>query len=515
MEVVGTLIFPNGEKIKIFTTKPQTSIVLNLTDEEIRYAGIPGKFFYYSLDAQPLPCLLNHVPNGCEYLPQKDIQNEVSISYSSVTDQEAIQAIWNGQIQKYLNKIGVYHFTEEDIKNYPFEDQLFWLTNFHGAYSTNYKSLAWSRMLFKSATSDMAKTIAKKSKLECYLQTNFTLAQELFNEINQTNSIDHAMKVLGCTSEERLLNSFFEYCNIFNQPRTDFNLYNDLEIQELCGILPGKSKSELNSNMRNILSHDNFILLTKQYSKYFINKVSIISGVDFTQENSKFIGKGSINKGYNCYLPQELIAVFDDSQKDGFLIFSDLENYPRQFTTAELFQLSKLNSDFRKYAEISQIQDVDKEQTICRFRNFPDKDLLRNIFLSYIHMGMYMRQWNGPGTPYPLFKNQTGNEAPADSELAKLIEERVFEEGVKLCNYVRQLPSELEELFWSLRIYYVNSDKDVIIFNETIKNRYDSLIYYQCIRVTSAAWIFTGIFYFKHILKEIIPELDVIPDSIL
>lgn len=130
--------------------------------------------------------------------------------------------------------------------------------------------------------------------------------------------------------------------------------------------------------------------------------------------------------------------------------------------------------------------------------------LIKDLFIYLFEMGMYFRQWKGPGHEYPLSEEDSGLELNVGSlnelQLVKYIQD-IHGKYIQTLNQLQDT-----NIYQSLPCVRIISGK--LDFAETtIKDIYENTILHDnyCIRESSIIFVITGAYYLRVIYNYIIP----------
>lgn len=443
------------------------------------------------------------------------------------------------EIQEYLDQVGIIHFRAKEIIRFPRREKLFWLTRFHGASGRDYKRIACLLSYYEQANGSRSLEMIEKLKDSPFIFET-SQVERMIQEVNRVRSYKPLIEELGITRDIRLTSSFSSYFQLYFRSNSlplltlallrdlsrhkvllSLTNYTDREIVRILGDSSADTREDflLEAVIRSQAT--GIFLLTSEDFCLCQNEITSISLEPFKNLDS-FIGRGSLATGFICYSIPDLIETFESTRdSDGFYTFSDPAITRKNFTLQELESLTRLSGHqtkkFKEYLQIAKDQQTVDQAIIRKIRRWiqdsSQRDLMKGLLVSFFRMGMYMRQWKGPGHPYPLSSRETGNEAPKDSDLEKLILENVISERMKFLEFMSELPEEIQGIVWHLPFYFTNNEqnpekKDFDIatrYNDVFENRRHPL----CIRMASAPWSYTGAYYYRQILQESIPDYDI------
>lgn len=476
------------------------------------------------------------------------------------------------EIQNYLNERGVVTFKAEDIINFLPVDIFFYLTRFYGPPVTgDLESKAIERKYIQLAKNGTTKKIARQiaSNISIYrqLQKEFDLFFNTLNSIPgypiQKNFMDPNYPIdedLTHGIRTRILNNFFAYLKILQVPKNiplltlntvrQLNTTNQEQIIQFLSYYPDNAIIHLIGNIdrlpesrsrdqlllsaaRQLTMNRTFLLLPWEVEfSEICNNSQTIDYEKFDELEHAFVGKGSITTGFTCYdIISDLFDTFAKNTDDnGFVTFIDVSSRePKNLTVEDLKAFreavasgrggtqpnKEILKRFDYYINQAEIQSSSNYNGIKAFRkyvaeNVENADIVRNVFLNYFYMGMYMRQWKGPGHPYPIEACRTGETVEGEGQAPKTVKKNVAKAAGPFWKYFHQLPKDLQKSFWYFRVYSKQNDRLEDIgydnnkfWNDVIKTGN------HCIRLASDRWSFTGAYYLKQILNEDIPGFDI------
>ena len=292
--------------------------------------------------------------------------------------------------------------------------------------------------------------------------------------------------------------------------RRTLNIMTDNEIfKHYDAYVPYDSRLALIDRLPTLVQTPSFFYpLTRARAR----NTDTICGTEVTDQTVFMIAYGTLSS-YYLYELLDLIGAF--SRIDGMIHFRHPEDNNLMFTNQEIEALLSVLSSF---------EDNDDSQTLRRLideglidanertqydddaqrqlRLLPQKEqeeirtLLRQIF----HTGMYMRQWRGPGHPFPLNTEDTRRHGWTDAIVQEqlglgfkmMINEQVatFCRNLRCCQYRPNGTVEVKyDLFGDLWDRVVTNNK--------------------CIREASSIFVGTGYHYLRVLFHETIPEVNV------
>jgi hypothetical protein len=460
-------------------------------------------------------------------------------------------------IQKYLNERGIVTFKAEDIFNLQPIDKFFYLTRFYGPPQLgNLDTLSTSRKYIKLSSNEVTRRLATQ------VSVNFNLYQQFQNEFDQffkTLNINPNYPIeqhFGTTSAERIYANFFDYLKLLKRPQNlpvltlntirqlnttnrdqivkFLSNYLDNQIIGLVGDIDRLTNSRtrnalLKSAAQHLITNRTFILFPNE-AELCNNKISV-GGDKFSELGYVFIGKGSISTGFTCYdILTDLFENFDaNTEDDGTITFIDPSSRePRNFTADDLKGFrdavasgrggitsdKKLLDKFNSYIRQAEIQESSAYAGIKAFRKFimedpQNKNLIRDILMIFFRIGMYMRQWKGPGNPYPIESSETGETVEGTGEAQDFVKQNVERETGTFWNNFIKFPKNFQEIFWNLPAYAKRGNiiEDI---GYNIRKLWNDVIQKggYCVRLASNIWTFSGAYYLKQILNEEIVGFD-------
>lgn len=301
----------------------------------------------------------------------------------------------------------------------------------------------------------------------------------------------------------------------FTQLRTGHVAYlesfTDMELFTSLGVyISYSSRQELINQLISLRTGNSFFIpLSRQRCN---NKQTLLYN-DTNDPNLFLIGYGNL-MSYLGYEIEELLGSFhyrgEGIHRD--FVFLRPENLRSFFHRDDLENLRHLIGNYPQATPL--LQRITEGLIEMRRKTDYDRNLIRqweNVpqeskekIHQYLHRlfiaGMYMRRWDGPGTPYPMQQRQTNRTRLPDVEVSR--------ELVECEHMLSNMPGELKIVARGLHIveYY---GTEVSQTNQTIGNLYDEVRADRyCIRQASSKFVGTGSYYLNLLFTERIPNFD-------
>lgn len=243
---------------------------------------------------------------------------------------------------------------------------------------------------------------------------------------------------------------------------------------------------------------------------------------------SGVLGYGNPIDGYVCFSLSDLTTLWMDGDfrnpynldqvfdKIDILTVHSIIDYQEDTEHFDMDDIMRFNYFMINY----QLQETILTENLEKLKSVNDKTYLRQLFVYLFAIGMYFRQWKGPGYAYPLANENTGKELREYCE-----EETYLLQTIKIIhlkynhalNELRQYNGEeIYNIYQSLRSVNIFSGK-LDFQGESISYIYDETIKRgaTCIRISSNSFVISGAYYLQIILNELIPGYrlgDVIDD---
>ena len=495
-----------------------------------------------TVDPNTVELLAKYPPN-----PATDIFRAMEISLSRNPD----------SVREYLNELGVIHLNPDTLINLEISDLFFYLSRFYPPPPSRFLSI--QHYVIVKAYQPYAKNNESRLVLS-KLRNNFDLYQQhkstfdaYFIHINDNPDNPLVWMGIGGTDKDRFYRDFFQYLKLIDRPsrvtlppltlNTLKQLVNptvrgvasflvqyfDNEIISLVGrdINNAQTRRDLATAAAEILLHNQYLLLLPMEASLCKNKETIYQSNEFRELTYPFIGRGNFLNGLDCYDITDIFRAFENNRKpDGSYSFTDPTDYSREMSIVDLqgiqdaFRrgrpgvasssgLESILGELDRYITQMTLQQSKSYTRIMTLRNWAKEStentvLMSEIWNTYFRMAMYMRQWKGPGTPYPFLESETGSEAIGGTIKEESISHSVQEEGSHLNELLIKTPDQIQDNFWELLIYRVSEGQFMEDSRRTIRTEYHNVIELgnSCIRVASSPWAYTAIFYLKQTVNQ-------------
>lgn len=436
-------------------------------------------------------------------------------------------------VQAYLNERGITHFNAKHIIWLNVQSKFFYLSRFYGVPSLTPKLTVLENSLYSTAKDNiMVKDIIPKIEQYMYLYDKDPKSFIAYFDrlINHPAMVEQS---LGITYLPRMYNSYYEYYALrFRNPaelpknynltlstyRQYLSMLSDKELIQYIGYLPDKYdyRKDLQQAYINLYDGTNIILA----SHTLCTEDSRLNLFTLDPYNEHVIGIGNVKHGFSCISLDELLEYIqaNDGQLRNPRTTAGL-SIPEVERIQELYSIIYPADEPRllrlgKYISLALASQVENDRFITEFQqsiNPTNKQAAMDIFYRLFYMGMYFRQWLGPGHVFPLVESQTGNEASPGSCMDTYITTKVFEQSQLLDEDLRKVSESTKQAFWKLPIKTIDYDKKIINTGRNIASRYHEVIIQptdadsSCLRVASSQFIATGAFYLARLFGETIP----------
>jgi hypothetical protein len=438
------------------------------------------------------------------------------------------------RIQQYLDTIGIVHFNAGDIINYDISDMLFWLTRFYGPPGNNLVAKGFHNNLLRQASNQLSRNIVSNINDDSKIIKYYDKLAIVIDQINKQfeTAITDIMNNLQITNITRFYNSLVMYLPILERPILspfrlglakdlnrnlvieDVQYYTDLEIENILGTIIAEDRRTFISLALDKINDKNVFILTAKDAEICQNEQEDITNEKFNSFNTSYLGIGVLSQGLRCYDTEYLLQGLQVKDDQGIYLFRDSLNYISGgiITEDELRMISNLHienhEEFLKLYQISKRQNEDTERNIPIIKAWVDqseenKQIFRELFESLFYAGMYMRQWKGPGNPYPYKKGETGVTVEGLGRAPENVQEKSTEQLIKFKLVLdHKIPVQYQTMIYRLKYM----DYDLNTFSKkptTIQYYVEGLLSGEfCVRLSSAPSVYTAIYYLRSILGE-------------
>lgn len=290
--------------------------------------------------------------------------------------------------------------------------------------------------------------------------------------------------------------------------------YTDQEIFDLTkAYVPYISRRNLLELIVNIANTPNFFLpYTEPENRACINRETAVDLEDVKNPDLFIVSYGILAQ-YTCVDKADMMGSFQEIQSGNQRLFF-FRNVTQPTRYHEIRQIEQLLILLRRFPEGNQdLIDVITRglntirtmaegdfDLIIQFNSLPESDrsLIQNYLETMFNAGMYMRQWGGPGTPYPLRENQTGrtnSSSPFANVTVQLNTMRDL--------YNRMTP-QAQQFINTLPAYDVSNRAPYSFVNE-FDRVYSGT---QCIRLASSVFVGTS-YKYQRLLLNSAPNIDI------
>lgn len=291
----------------------------------------------------------------------------------------------------------------------------------------------------------------------------------------------------------------------------------DNEIFSNIGIyVPYSSRLELVRNTASAISRPQFMYPASRNEMRTHNKETTINLTPITDTGTFMICYGTAIK-YYMYELDELTGAFYRDDETGAMEFRRPENIRSKFSVQDIEGLRRLLSCFEPTQDITDLINrideglIDAKEKIAyddtaraQLRNFdkPTKDLIQQFLRQIFYTGMYMRRWQGPGTPFPLKSETTKNKKEPDAKVSEQL-------GLGL-ELLKQMGPLAKNFCVSLKICEYNGQGNIDHGQAIFNGEWEKVIRgTRCIRIASSKFVGTGYHYLRSLFRETIPGMDV------
>jgi hypothetical protein len=351
-------------------------------------------------------------------------------------------------------------------------------------------------------------------------------------------------------TQKYILNNFMFYREkVVNEHKTNKNVYEltDIEIfGEIGGYVGYNSCLDL-YDIYNSFQNDNSIFFVP-YERKCVNTFTQ-TGDDTNDPTIFIIGFGNKDK-YTCYTLDDLLGNFQPRGEDDdiyeYIIFENESLIPTKLNETQIKWLillltiyslpdipEPIKSEAQKVLnaliliENKYRQLNEKEKTYrATFRRLDTT--CRDLIIKWLHeafyVGMYMRQWDGPGHPFPMTLQQTQQKMINHQITANDITEKVKQEYTRdqlddrlspLIGHTQDIENELlkqcsqPQFLMDLPLVDYINDKYLLLENSPIKSKWKGVCSGEmCIRQWSRLIVITMNYYLLLFINQNIPQFN-------
>ena len=381
----------------------------------------------------------------------------------------------------------------------------------------------------------------------------------LLNKFETTNGprlLDNIflyLPLLSVPKTELTLQSFKQFCQAnanasgADMRKTIMNTYSDKQLETL--VPQHYHDAEFKGPLMMVPTRNEFVdiilgfwltlrarFLTKEFGGVCRNPESIVQSEDFTDMDEQFISVGTLTTDMVCYAIEDIVMTFRNNTDDtGTVTFKNPIRFAPDFTIQDLKDIKnavalgaapfvkytigreKVNRNelidiFSGYIAQAELQESSDYRVLIKIPNFAKKstanrELVHNLFKSMFEAGMYMRQWKGPGHDYPLERAATGQELHGETTERKALDSLVGAKLVEFNEYLEKLPEELRTVVRGLKMYVkTDADQAPRVYSNSIQSLHERVTGgTECIRMSSAPYVYTGAYYLRRCLGQDIP----------
>lgn len=478
------------------------------------------------------------IGSSADWIEKPQVEQMLTHPISALADIEYAAGLASSrdaeQIDSYLTALGVTTFTSELIVNLEDGDLFFFLTRFYGPPTDLELDLAATIREFESratneeskrmiASSDDLRRVVKEFTTYFFWVVDDPNSPNIWRSLETTKErflsspVDHLLLLRRTDRLPPLSIPIFRQLGIEDERQVKELLvnYTDDEIETLVGPTDLSTREELIDFAADLITERWFELFTSRDASTCNNQEAVSSLEPFSEHEGLFLSRGSLLKGHDCFTLDELKLAWDandhvspvdprehwssDDLKEIRALLVDQE-LPEGFLTylTEQIQLAKL----REAGTRRRVEEIQASKE--------NRELIRAVWITMFELGMYMRQWRGPGTPYPLLASETGRELRPGDDNELLLAKNVTESKNLLYSLIERLPMKVNSAISALPTVRFYNDTVEVSRKRTIEELYRATLIdtTECIRMASGLFTFTAAYYLKQTLGEEIPGYD-------
>lgn len=562
--------YPNGHQVKIYKTTIWTEKInipdylLQIPTDKLIYAAqilnVPSsRLWYYARDGQTkIPYIANDPQTIHEdILRWKPLYN-IACQVQSINLEENIYAVLHGcdpnpvldkqKISKHLPPMYIdaskYPIASTALNNGPYlsvDQQKHALEEF-GVYHLNTRSLSifeFTRFysipkyinirymyIYALYTYINYETHAAYIILENYLNAHPDREQTIQTLLEyMAGNPQQAMDVIQSRNIKRInLHNLTKYVDMFYLPKPpplSIELLQTIPDNQMVNFLMAYTDNQLEDFFgpnKFIIRSDMLVIIAEHIlqSGWFIgtsyipcgNQISIM-----TQEpinNQPFLVYGRFKPPqFTCYSIQDLEYTFNHYADQH--IYPNPYNTNQRFTKPDLLHIRNILPNGPLKTMLGNIQILNQPAYLLQQYLDARPEIhqqVKNYFLQFFYLGMYLRRWKGPGHEYPLTQTLTEGDTflcEQGFQTARLSTEA----GIQLNDILQTLPIELQNLISELYVMIKYNDtyqRDTITIGEMIQQIGDAE---YCIRIASSRVAYTGAVYLDKYFHEQPPGFSI------
>lgn len=437
-------------------------------------------------------------------------------------------------VQKYLDTIGIQHFTADQVIYLPYNERMFVLTHFYGYPYSNTRVYAIRNYYLSHAkTNEFARIVGYAyPKIAQDSQPNWEDKYvNIFNcALSHPENIQQLVDACQAQCEDFLKQEFHLYFKLFSRQtppplspdvlrqNSDISMYTDKELKTYFPYNGAFSRSALIKDIHQAINEEEHVRLFKPSNLQFGSpetQTSIYSLTDFKDFTYHVIGIGTYKQGFRLYDIQDILQTLDAFPN---LIADPYQPNTRQLSLDNLQQIIDriyvnnfpLNIINQLCTHVSLRMANPSTEDISKWINeHPEYHIIvEEVFIKLFELGMYLRRWAGPGHKYPLnerltegdtFTTKNGMDVGSAATIC----------GAEYADNLNKLPSNIRERISNLHIinkYIGNPTNSTYTIHELVHNVQSGD---ACIRMASSLLSYTGAFYMKIFLQKQPPGFDI------
>lgn len=430
-------------------------------------------------------------------------------------------------IQEYLNEMGVFQFTGEQIVYLPMYKKYFALTRFYLPRNV-------AKNLYAEYISFKAYPLIKVNRLGREILKVFPnfpddqidrlspIIQSIAGYIHQGNE-QAIYTSLDTTHHNWVIHDPQRYLKLYlvnRQPFTRDSLnhiedYTDNQLEQFFGPFNERFTSRYMFIYAIIHSLNNRTVryMSPQQALFCLpGTQEDLYTEPFADKDELYIGIGSFAQGFRCYTYDNLLRTFTENNRPADPY--DIHNLTFDEQTLTRIRILYANTPLATLIEeFSRNQVVQHSEIQPIVRDYPQ--LTEDIFMELFYLGMYLRRWLGPGNPYPIteiVREGEGETMTTDIGLRTATNATIC--GAHLWELIQQLPQNYQRFITNLPII-VKAGNTFDPTNKTIGGLIRLVGQADaCIRMASGDLALTGAYYLHIYFNKQPPNFNLRTNSI-